>query len=123
MATYKQPCVHCGEFIEGDSRFCAKCGSRTPFGFQCPYCLKEIERGNAVCSGCGKPLVVACPLCGGATFVGSERCDTCGRFLMIKCENKRCGEAQYFTRTSCSACGKTIKNAQEQITTMREGAR
>ncbi|MDR2562116.1 MAG: zinc-ribbon domain-containing protein, partial [Holophagales bacterium] len=57
MATYKQPCVHCGEMIERDSRLCSKCGSRSPFGFQCPACFKPIARGNAVCSGCGRPLV------------------------------------------------------------------
>ena len=123
MATYKQPCIHCGEFIERDSRFCTKCASRSPFGFNCPYCSKEIERGNAICSGCGAALTIACPLCGGPTFVGSERCDSCGRVLMIRCVNSRCNEAQYFVRTTCSACGKKIKNAQQQITTMREGAR
>jgi len=123
MATYKQPCIHCGEFIERDSRYCTKCASRSPFGYQCPHCLKEIERGNAACSGCGSPLIVVCPLCGGSTFVGSEKCDSCGRLLLISCENNRCGEPQYFVRRTCSACGKTIKNAYKQIEAMQKGAK
>lgn len=122
MATYKQPCLHCGEYIERDSRFCTKCGSHSPFGYHCPHCLKEIERGNLVCPGCGEPLTAVCPICGGTTFVGSEKCDTCGRFLMIRCENARCNEPQYFLRTTCSACGKKIKHAQRQVEAMRKGA-
>jgi len=53
MATYKKPCIHCGEFVEGDSSFCPKCASSSPFSFHCPYCAKEIERGYAVCPNCG----------------------------------------------------------------------
>jgi len=41
---------------------------------------------------------------------------------MIKCESKRCGEAQYFERTTCSACGKKIKKAYEQVAAMKERA-
>jgi RNA polymerase subunit RPABC4/transcription elongation factor Spt4 len=115
MATYKVPCVHCGEMVERDSRLCPKCGSRSPFGYRCPGCLREIRRGDLVCAGCGRRLMTACPYCGGQTFVGAENCGVCGRTLMILCENKRCGQLQFFENTRCTACGKPIKKAARQI--------
>ncbi len=69
MATYKQPCLHCGEFIERDSRLCPKCHSRSPFGYHCPTCLKPIEKGQAVCSGfplCELPRLQGADVCRGA---------------------------------------------------------
>jgi len=115
MATYKQPCIHCGEMIERDCRLCSKCGSRSPFGFQCPNCLKTVVRGNAVCSGCGRPLTAACPFCNAQTFVGSEKCDACGKSVMIRCENKRCEHLQFFENKKCTVCGKPIKDAKKQL--------
>jgi RNA polymerase subunit RPABC4/transcription elongation factor Spt4 len=115
MATYKVPCIHCGEMVERDAHNCPKCGSRSPFGYHCPTCLKPIKRGNAVCSGCGRPLATTCPYCNGQTFVGGERCDACGQTLMIRCESKRCGELQFFENTKCTVCGKPIKKAAKQI--------
>jgi len=123
MATYKQPCIHCGEFVERDAHNCPRCGSRSPFGFQCPTCLKPIERGYAVCSGCGRQLATVCPYCGGLTFAGAERCDNCGQTLMIYCENKRCNELQFFENKNCTACGKPIKNAARQIEFIKNGGR
>jgi len=108
MATYKQPCIHCGELIDRDSRICPKCYSRSPFGYNCPTCLKPIEKGQLMCSGCGRALYVACPSCGRQTFA-CERCEACGASLMIKCANPRCGELQFFENTKCTACGKKIK--------------
>jgi RNA polymerase subunit RPABC4/transcription elongation factor Spt4 len=108
MATYKQPCLHCGEFIERDSRLCPKCGSRSPFGHHCPFCLKPVEKNQTVCSGCGKSLMVQCPTCHGQTFAG-ERCAICGADLMVHCTNPRCGELQFFMNATCTACGKKIK--------------
>lgn len=64
---------------------------------------------------------MACPLCGANTFVGSEKCDACGRSLMVQCENKRCNEKQYFLTDVCTACGKKIKHAEQQITDLRKG--
>ncbi|NLB40889.1 MAG: hypothetical protein GX815_01260, partial [Clostridiales bacterium] len=58
MAGYKHPCIHCGVYIEGDSRFCPSCQSGSPFGYLCPNCLRPIEKGQAVCSGCGRSLYV-----------------------------------------------------------------
>ena len=123
MATYKQPCIHCNAMLERDSRFCPKCESRSPFGFQCPTCFKPIERGDSVCSGCGRTLTTACPVCGRQTFVGGEKCDACGKLLMIRCENKRCGELQFFENTKCTACGKPIKKAGKQVEAMIKGGR
>ena len=122
MATYKQPCIHCGEFIERDSRLCSRCGSRSPFGYSCPSCLKTVERNQALCSGCGKPLNITCPYCGQTTFV-SEKCGVCGKSLMIACENKRCGQLQHFENKLCTACGKSIdqKSVQKQMKQIREG--
>ena len=119
MATYKQPCIHCGELIERDCHLCSKCASRSPFGYHCPNCLKEIARGNAACSGCGRSLTAICPFCGGATFAGSEKCDNCGWPVMVRCENKRCGQLQFFENATCTVCGKKIKKASKQIENMK----
>jgi len=108
MASYKQPCFQCGEFIDKDARICPKCQSRSPFGYHCPACIREIEKGQAVCAGCGRPLYVPCPTCGHQTFVG-DQCEKCGASLMIRCANRRCGEPQFFENTKCTACGKKIK--------------
>lgn len=108
MATYKQPCMHCGEFIERDSHVCCKCQSRSPFGYHCPSCLREIEKGQPVCSGCGRSLYAECPECGAKTFA-SEKCEKCGVSLMKKCGNSRCGEMQFFDLEKCTACGKKLK--------------
>ena len=122
MASYKQPCLQCGEFIERDSQFCPKCSSSNPFAYQCPICLRPIERGNAVCSGCGKGLTTACFYCGQQTFIGIDRCESCGGILKIRCENKRCGKWQFFEVTRCTVCGKPIKKAAKQIENMKKGA-
>lgn len=108
MATYKQLCVQCGEFIDRDARLCPKCGSRSPFGYLCPSCNRPIQKSSPVCAGCGRPLYVACPSCGQQTFV-AETCEQCGAGLMIYCENKRCGALQFFQNTKCTVCGKKIK--------------
>ncbi len=109
MAFYKQPCVHCGEFIDRDVRFCPKCGSHSPFGYACPTCLRPIEKDQRICSGCGRPLYVVCPACGKQTFV-AERCQVCSAGLMIQCPNPRCGQMQFFQNKKCTACGKKFKN-------------
>lgn len=108
MAIYKQPCIHCGSLVERDARFCPKCGSRNPFGFQCPSCLRSIDKGSQVCANCGRPLYVTCPFCGERTFV-LEICEHCGRTLMVPCQNRRCGEMQFFENEKCTVCGKKIK--------------
>jgi RNA polymerase subunit RPABC4/transcription elongation factor Spt4 len=107
--------MHCSEMIERDSRSCPKCGSRSPFGYQCPKCLKSIGKDDAVCSGCGRSLTTTCPLCGGSTFAGNDKCDACGRSLLVLCKNKKCGVKQYFENTTCTACGKPIKKAVKQL--------
>ena len=114
MATYKQPCVHCGEFIDRDARLCPKCQSRSPFGYRCPTCLREIHKGDAVCSGCGRPLTVTCPTCGQPTFT-DERCDKCGASMLINCTNTRCGDMQFFENENCTTCGKKIKRGKGGI--------
>ena len=108
MATYKQPCIHCATLIDGDSRICQQCGSRSPFAYRCPTCLRETNKGQMLCSGCGRMLTVTCPTCAQPTFA-DERCDKCGAGLMIYCTNPRCGELQFFENIKCTACGKKIK--------------
>ena len=108
MASYKQPCMHCGQLIESDSRLCPICGRMSPFGYLCPECLRPIQPGQQLCSGCATPLYVACPHCGQTTFV-KENCDHCSGSLMIICENPRCGALQFFRNEKCTACGKKMK--------------
>jgi RNA polymerase subunit RPABC4/transcription elongation factor Spt4 len=108
MAFYKQPCIHCQQLIEADARFCNRCGSRSPFGYNCPTCLRDIKKGDAVCSGCGRPLYIPCPHCGGMTFV-QDSCERCGKTLLVPCENKRCQQLQFFQNQTCTACGKKIR--------------
>ena len=108
MATYKQPCIHCGGLLERDARFCPACGSMSPFGYACPSCLREVKKDQPICAGCGRPLYIACPLCGERTFV-QEKCESCGKWLMVRCGNVRCGVLQFFENKKCTACGKKIK--------------
>jgi hypothetical protein len=67
-----------------------------------------VEKGQAVCSGCGRSLYVNCPTCGQQTFA-EERCEACKSGLMIHCTNPLCGELQFFENVKCTACGKKIK--------------
>lgn len=107
MASYKQPCIHCGAYIEPDARFCPVCQSGSPFGALCPACRRPIRNGQSVCSGCGRQLYTACPVCKKQTFV-QEKCEHCGASLMISCPNPRCGAAQFFENKKCTACGKKL---------------
>lgn len=109
MSTYRQPCIHCGALIEREARFCPACRSMSPFGYQCPACLREIRKKEAVCAGCGRSLYTHCPVCGKQTFV-QENCEACGTCLMVSCRNPRCYAPQFFENTKCTACGKKIKH-------------
>jgi len=109
MASYKQPCMHCGAFIDSDAQLCISCGSMSPFGYLCPSCSKPIQKDQFLCSGCGRELYTVCPSCGGRTFV-QERCEACGAGLMVYCSNRRCEALQFFENTKCTVCGKKIKN-------------
>lgn len=73
-----------------------------------PAACAPSKRGSPFGAGCGRPLYVACPFCGKPTFV-QERCEQCGQGLLVRCGNKRCGAAQFFENTRCTACGKKIK--------------
>ena len=108
MASYKQPCMQCSTLIDTDVQFCPACGSMHAFGYHCPTCLKPIQKGQRICSECGRQLYVSCPHCNQQTFV-QERCESCGKSLMFVCENRRCGVLQFFQNTKCTACGKKIK--------------
>ncbi len=108
LAFYKQPCLHCGALTDADARFCAKCGSHSPFAYLCPACLRPVQKGDTLCAGCGRMLYVTCPTCGKPTFV-QERCEACGAGLMRLCSNKRCGAYQFFENTKCTVCGKKMK--------------
>lgn len=109
MASYKQPCLHCGAYIERDSRFCPACQSGSPFGYLCPACSRPIEKEQPRCSGCGRALTITCPACKKQTFV-QEKCEQCGAALMVSCQNPRCGAQQFFENEKCTACGKKIKS-------------
>jgi hypothetical protein len=41
---------------------------------------------------------------------------------MVRCDNKRCGEPQFFENSKCTVCGKALKTAKKQIETMQRGA-
>ena len=111
MASYKQQCIHCGSFIERESRFCTSCGSRSPFGYICPTCRSPIQKNQMICGGCGRPLRVPCPHCGARTFV-SDKCESCGGPLLIKCPNVRCGDMQFFENAKCTSCGKRLRKGR-----------
>ena len=109
MATYKKPCIHCNNMVSGDARLCPFCGSGSPFCYLCPTCLKEIGAGHNICEGCGRPLYVPCPSCGKLTFAAEQLCGVCGASLMVLCQNRRCGQMQFFQNAKCTACGKKMK--------------
>jgi RNA polymerase subunit RPABC4/transcription elongation factor Spt4 len=113
MASYKQFCMHCDSLIDSDSRFCPKCGSNSPFVLRCPFCLREISKGDLRCAECGGFLKVQCPLCGKETFAG-DRCEICQASLMVPCSNKRCGEMIFFQNSHCLACGKANPNLSKK---------
>ncbi len=108
VAGYKRPCMHCGNLIDDDARYCLYCSSRSPFGYHCPSCLKPIKMGQSICSACGRPLYIVCPHCGQQTFV-DDRCQVCGMSLLVQCPNSRCGEPQFFQNISCTACGQAMQ--------------
>lgn len=108
MATYRQPCIHCGFFLHRFAQFCSSCGSGHPFGYLCPACHRSVVKGQAVCPECGSPCYVNCPFCGQRTFV-QEYCEQCSTSLMFFCANKRCGASQFFRNKKCTACGKALK--------------
>lgn len=112
MAFYKVPCIHCGTLVERDARFCPACGSASPFVHLCPTCLRQVNKQEQICAGCGRALHVVCPHCQGSTFV-QERCERCLRPLTRPCENPRCGVQQFFENTKCTACGKKLKKFAE----------
>jgi RNA polymerase subunit RPABC4/transcription elongation factor Spt4 len=114
MAGYKQSCLRCGSLIDRDAHHCPVCGSSSPFGYLCPSCLHPIEKGNALCAGCGRQLYLSCPLCGKPTFV-QDSCEACGAALTIRCPNKRCGEPQFFQNEFCTACGMKIKEKYRRL--------
>ena len=115
MATYKQNCIHCGTLVDRDALFCPTCGSNSPFGYLCPTCLRQIDKGQMVCAGCGRQLYIICPICGGRTFV-QERCEMCGAVLMFKCPGRNCGVSQFFENEKCTACGKKFKPKDKILT-------
>ena len=115
MATYKQNCIQCGTLLDRDARFCPACGSHNPFCYLCPNCLREIQKGQALCAGCGRSLYIICPICGNRTFV-QEKCEVCGAGLMIRCRAKNCGAFQFFENEICTACGKKIKPKDRVLT-------
>ncbi len=108
MASYKQKCIQCGALVDRDVNRCPSCGSMNAFGYHCPVCAKTIEKGQRLCSDCGRALYATCPHCGKTTFV-FDKCENCGGSLMVKCQNDRCGVPQFFENTKCTACGKKIK--------------
>jgi len=77
--------------------------------------MREVQKGQAVCAGCSRPLYIICPACRGRSFV-QEKCEACGVQFMIRCKAKNCGALQFFENERCTACGKTIK-PQDRILT------
>ena len=109
MASYKQPCLQCGTYIDRDVQICPFCQSNSPFGFRCPTCRVTITKNQWICANCGRSLYVSCPHCGKQTFV-QDRCDVCKGSLLKQCQNRRCRASQFFENIRCTACGKLIKS-------------
>jgi hypothetical protein len=47
-------CTKCGEDLQGDSKFCSKCGSEV--FVICPKCSNEVHAGAAFCDKCGAKI-------------------------------------------------------------------
>ena len=95
--------------LDTSARFCPRCASAGPFGYNCPKCFKDIKKEYMLCPNCGRGLYIACPRCGQRTFV-QEVCECCRMSLMVPCNSKRCGVMQFFQNETCTACGKKIKS-------------
>ena len=46
MASYKQPCIHCGTFIESDSRFCPDVKAEALLGISAPPACAPSKKAN-----------------------------------------------------------------------------
>ncbi len=44
MASYKQPCFHCGTYIDRDARYCPNCTSMSPLGTIAPIAAGKWKR-------------------------------------------------------------------------------
>jgi RNA polymerase subunit RPABC4/transcription elongation factor Spt4 len=108
MATYMQPCIHCGHLVDSGENHCPNCTSSHPFTLVCPQCRQSVTATQAVCPDCGRGLYIACPHCGGRTFA-QEFCQLCNRPLTVTCPNKACRDRQFYQNTRCTACGRPIK--------------
>ncbi len=62
MASYKQTCIHCGMLVDRDVRVCSACGSRSPFGYLCPSCLRPRRKGAAPLCGLRAPALCRLPV-------------------------------------------------------------
>lgn len=54
-------CKKCNEFINKDSKFCSKCGTKDPFNINndfifCSECGAKVNKGSKFCSECGQKL-------------------------------------------------------------------
>ncbi|NLA71962.1 MAG: zinc-ribbon domain-containing protein [Clostridiaceae bacterium] len=105
MASYKKTCIHCGNLIDRDARYCSFCSSRSPFGYLCPTCMRSVEKGQPLCAGCGRPLYVICPHCEKQTFV-DDRCEVCGQSLLV--QRTTCGAKNALTIKFCNNCGTNL---------------
>lgn len=108
MTSYVKQCIHCGEMISKDAKYCPKCKSRNPFIIRCPEYFREVTKDQKECSCCGRKLIVKCPFCGEMSFV-LDQCEKCGTCFLIECFNKRCGEMVFFQNEYCTMCGRRLK--------------
>jgi predicted RNA-binding Zn-ribbon protein involved in translation (DUF1610 family) len=107
MPTYKHPCPHCGQYIQGDAQFCPFCGVQDPFtssNEECPSCGREIESTEMIrCPSCG--FFLNCPACEARVSGDGYTCESCG--IPLRCPG--CGESAQKNEKVCWFCGQQIR--------------
>jgi membrane protease subunit (stomatin/prohibitin family) len=73
-------CPECHAAVDGDSRFCARCGHQMVVARKCPQCAKNVTALANFCSSCGLDLAsrLACSGCATPLPPGTRFCFQCG---------------------------------------------
>lgn len=104
MAVYKHFCMYCDKLVPGDANVCPFCGAEDPFTQRCPKCRGPLEKGYLKCPSCGLDLKAICPACSKPVAAYLRQCPECGASMLGTCTNKKCGNTQLYSLTTCIKC-------------------